>query len=818
MRFAILTLVIVLQFSGRVLGLPDVASASSIFGQKYTNVAPLVPGPYDRDIVQLVGQILQRSHYRNHPLDDEFSSQFFGRYLDALDPQHLYFLQSDLEEFERYRTWLDNLILEEGETLPARVIFRRFRQRIDQQYDLVRSTLESERLEFNTNERYLLNRKDQPRPKDLEEARGLWRDRLRYEYLQEKLNVGRPEEIAGIVREKLDQGKAGEIQGALQDKLSKQKAAEVQKFVEDKAGQEKPEAVAKAVLDKLGRDNEAEILKIIARRYNRILRAINEYDNDDVLQIYLTALARIYDPHSDYMGKAALENFSIGMKLSLFGIGALLQSEDGYCKIVSLTPNGPAERSKKVQPNDRIIAVAQGDEEPVDVVDMKLTKVVDLIRGPKGTQVQLTIIPADAPDPSVRKVVPLVRDKIELEDQEAKAKLFEIPVENSGTIRLGLIDLPSFYSSFELSGKSAGTDGKSTTADVARLIKKLEEEQVAGIILDLRRNGGGSLEEAINLTGLFIKEGPVVQVKDPSGAKPEVSKDSDPSILYEGPLVVLTSRFSASASEIVAGALQDYGRAVIVGDNATHGKGTVQSLIQLRQWLRKHLPKDVDPGALKFTIRKFYRASGASTQLKGVQPDIILPSLNNYAEVGEASLENALEWDTIEPAEFEKLNWVGTFLPELSQRSDQRVSASTDFAFLRQEIKRYQEKMEDKTVSMNEAQRLKEKREADERRKARQKELEARPDPPGQAYEITLRDVDTLGLPEAKKTGSKAEKGSASLQKDGADEADEEEKKPALDVALEETKRILIDLIELRAKKPPITAASATSTNSSSRP
>ena len=267
---------------------------------------------------------------------------------------------------------------------------------------------------------------------------------------------------------------------------------------------------------------------------------------------------------------------------------------------------------------------------------------MELIRGPKSTEVRLTVVPADAQDPSVRKVISLVRDEIKLEDQEAKAKLIELPGEGGGrTMRVGVVDLPSFYSTFELEGRKGDAEPKSTTVDVARLIRKLTQEKVDGIVLDLRRNGGGSLEEAIRLSGLFIKEGPIVQVKGPEG-DPIIEKDPDPSIFYEGPLVVLTSRFSASASEILAGALQDYGRALIVGDASTHGKGTVQSLLQLAPLMRGHLAlvSSNNPGALKITIRKFYRASGESTQLKGVTPDIILPSIYNHDEVGERALEN----------------------------------------------------------------------------------------------------------------------------------------------------------------------------------
>jgi carboxyl-terminal processing protease len=446
-----------------------------------------------------------------------------------------------------------------------------------------------------------------------------------------------------------------------------------------------------------------------------------------------------------------LENFSIGMKLSLFGIGALLQSEDGICTIKSLTPGGPAERSKKLKPDDKIVAVAQGTNAAVDVVDMKLNKVVELIRGAKGSEVRLTVVPADASDRSTRKVISIVREEIKLEDQAAKAKIFELPNGtdangNEQTMRLGYIDLPSFYSGFELEGRRGG-EQKSTTADVAKLLRKLVQEKVTGVVLDLRRNGGGSLEEAINLTGLFIKEGPVVQVRDPNG-QVFPDEDTDPAVWYDGPLVVLTSRFSASASEILAGALQDYERALVVGDSTTHGKGTVQSLLQLKPFFRQSgIMTTNDPGALKITIRKFYRASGASTQLKGVVPDIILPSVNDTLDVGESSLDNPLPYDVIDAAKYDKVNRVEPYLTDLKKRSDQRIATDRDFAYMNEEIERFKKARAEKTVSLNEALRLKEKQEADDRVKARKKELAARHDPPSKVYDITLKLADEPGLP-----------------------------------------------------------------------
>ncbi|HMC26856.1 MAG TPA: carboxy terminal-processing peptidase [Verrucomicrobiae bacterium] len=752
----------------------DSVPDQTLITKNHTNLVRLAQGPNEASIARVTSMILQKGHYLRQKFDDEISSKFLDRYFDALDNLHIYFLQSDLKEFDVYRYSLDDLTLNQGDTTPGRVIFLRFLQRLQQQFDYVLELLKTEKFEFNTDERFTINRRTLPRPKDLDEAKKLWRERLRYEYLQEKLNKEKPDEI----------------------------------------------------------------VKIITRRYTRILRALKEYDNDDVLEVYLTALAHVYDPHSDYLGKSALDNFSINMQLSLFGIGALLRSEDGFCKIQSLVPGGPAERGKKLKPNDKIIAVGQGDQAPVDTVDMKLNKVVEMIRGPEKTEVRLTIVPADASDPSVRKTISIIREKIKLEDQEAKAKIIELPAGTNQLMRLGVIDLPSFYSEFELEGRAKSGERKSTTVDVSKLLHKLVQEHVGGIILDLRRNGGGSLEEAINLTGLFIKEGPVVQIKDSDG-RINIDKDPDPAVLYDGPLIVLTSRFSASASEILAGALQDYGRALIVGDTSTHGKGTVQSLIQLAPHMRQFgLGTTNDPGAVKITIRKFYRASGSSTQLKGVVPDIVLPSVNNTLEVGETSLDNPLPWDTIDPApDFDKLkvNRVEPYLTELKYRSDKRVAVDRDFAFLREEIERFKKAVAEKSVSMNEAKRWKEKNEADARSKARKKDLASRPEPPGKVYEITLKNVAEPGLPppmaktnqlskaetspdktekKLKLTANKRDPKEAPVVEAPTDEDEEAADNGALnvDITMDETKRILSDYINLSMRNPSLAGPVGAST------
>jgi len=720
----------------------------------------LQPSPADGRVAYVTARLLAGSHYSRHKFDDEVSSKFLDRYLSALDPQHLHFLQSDLAEFDSYRTRLDDLTLARGDTSPAYVIFHRFYERLAQRVAYVEELLRTESFHFDADERVTLNRRDLPYPQDLAEARRLWRDRLRFEYLQEKLNKEKPEEI----------------------------------------------------------------VKILSRRAHRNLRMFADWTSSDVLQVYLTALAHVYDPHSDYFDRSQMENFAVGMNLSLEGIGAELTSPDGYCTIRKLVPGGPAARSGKLKEKDRIVAVAQADGPFVDVVDMNLSKVVQLIRGPKGTEVRLTIIPADA-DPSVRRTITLVRDEIKLEDQAAKARILDLPDAEGRTVRIGVIDLPSFYSTIDLTGAKDRASHRSTVTDVARLLRKFNAEHVQGVILDLRRNGGGSLEEAVRLTGLFIKSGPVVQVRDADG-NVTVDEDRDPAVLYEGPLVVLVSRLSASASEIVAAALQDYGRALIVGDAATHGKGTVQSLNPLRQFM---LPSSVvtnDPGTLKLTIRKFYRPNGASTQLKGVTPDIVLPSVASYStEMGESALENPLPWDTIEGVKFDRLNLVEPYRAELQQRALLRIAASKEFQYVREDIEQFKKLQADKTVSLNEAQRLKEKQEAEARQKARQQERLARQTAEPKTYELTLRQVDEPGLPPPlTKTNSPVSRAArpnpevtpaagtnaaavarATPQDLSEDEANAESQPPP-DFILEESQHILVDYLGLLAKSQVATA------------
>src|SRR6478672_365467 len=435
--------------------------------------------------------------------------------------------------------------------------------------------------------------------------------------------------------------------------------------------------------------------KLIAKRYDRLARNVHEQDRDEQVKLFLDALAQSYDPHSEYLSKADLKNFSINMGLSLVGIGAMLRTEDGYAKIESLVPGGPAQVDGRLKVGDRITAVAQGNGEFNDVRDMRLDKVVEQIRGKKGTKVRLLVIPADSPDPSKRKTVDLVRDEIKLKDQEARADIIIKKNENGEPVKLGWITLPSFYADMD-------RHQKSTTKDVLQLLKRLKKENISGLIVDLRRNGGGSLEEAIALTGLFLKSGPIVQTKGSNG-NIVVSSDPDPGIAYSGPLVVVTSRQSASASEIFAAALQDYGRALIVGDKNTFGKGTVQTILDIGNYTSLLGSRSQDDGALKLTIQKFYRVAGGSTQLHGVTSDIVIPTLTDLPEFGEGALKNALAYDEVPPAKYTK--WSDShplFIDELKARSAARITADPEFRYVAEDMERTRKKINDNRVSLNE--------------------------------------------------------------------------------------------------------------------
>src|SRR6184192_4248887 len=543
--------------------------------------------------------------------------------------------------------------------------------------------------------------------------------------------------------------------------------------------------------------------QLVARRYDRLARNVHEQDKDEQIKLFLDALAQAYDPHSEYLSKADMKNFSINMGLSLVGIGAMLRFEDGYAKIESLVPGGPAQLDGRLKVGDRITAVAQGQADYVDVREMRLDKVVEMIRGKKGTRVRLLAIPSDATDPSRRKNVELVRDEIKLKDQEARADIIIKKDENSDPVKLGWLTLPSFYADMD-------RHSKSTTRDVLALLKRLKKENIGGLVIDLRRNGGGSLEEAISLTGLFLKSGPIVQTKGSNGSI-RISSDPDPGIAYSGPLIVLTSRQSASASEIFAAALQDYGRAVIVGDKNTFGKGTVQTILDIGNYTSLLGSRSHKDGALKLTIQKFYRVAGGSTQLHGVASDIVLPSLTDLPEFAEGALKNCLPYNEVPKAKYTKWSEpVSLYIDELRRRSSERAQNDPEFHYVMEDQERLRHRLDDNRISLNEDVRKKELSEDKLRKEMRSKERLARNIEEPRVYRVTLDTVDKPNLQlimypgklaQARKTGSAKVAPEAAGDADTENEVlggqDDDTKEPAIDPERDETVNILSDLIRL---------------------
>ena len=468
-----------------------------------------------------------------------------------------------------------------------------------------------------------------------------------------------------------------------------------------------------------GKKND-EIVSNLTKRYDNYSHALSQYNSEDVFQLAMDAYTTSVDPHTDYFSPITSENFKIDMSLSLEGIGARLMTDDGYTKVVEIIPGGPAFKSKKLNADDRIIAVAQGvDGEFVDVVGWRITDVVQLIRGPKESTVRLQILRA-TDGPTAKPVeISLVRDKVKLEEQAAKSKILEI--DNNGIpYRVGVITIPKFYTDFE-GTQSGDSDSKSTVTDVKKLLEDLKQKNVDGVVIDLRNNGGGALSEAIDVTGLFIDKGPVVQVKNDQG-NIEVGSDLDPGIVYSGPLAVLVNRFSASASEIFAAAIQDYGRGVIVGEQ-TYGKGTVQNLIDLNKISRNSSNKF---GQLKLTIAKYYRINGGSTQRLGVTPDITFPSYIDPNDFGESSEISALPWDKINPTNYKMFNNLNDIIPKLQSFSENRRNNDPEFQYLKEDIRDYKNSKKQKYISLNEEVRKQKKDEEDEKEFQRENERRKR--------------------------------------------------------------------------------------------
>lgn len=613
--------------------------ASTIGAQQLANPA----GTLDSTTAKLVAEMVSKYHISQSQIDDKISQKLVKRLLKELDPQKQYFLQSDIAEFERYNTHLDDLI-KQGNVDFARLVFDRYKQRLDERMTVAHKLIDAPH-DFTLDESMSVDGDKLPWATTAAELDERWRKRIKYDILSLKL-----------------------------DKTE----------IED----------AKTRLHK---------------RYDTLRRTARDTEDSEILEMYLSAMAHCFDPHSSYMSPNTLDDFNIQMRLSLEGIGAALRSEDGMTTVAQIVVGGAAEKDGRLKVGDKITAVRQIDGDWVDIIEMKLSKVVRLIRGKEGTTVNLRVISATGETNELA----LVRQKIELKSSEVKGEIIESGKWLPGTnTRVGVINIPSFYRDF--GGAQEGLENfKSTARDVAAVLADFRTKGgVDVVVVDLRMNGGGALSEAIEVTGLFIDQGPVVQVKEQNG-RIKSHDDTNPGLMYDGPLVVLCNRLSASASEIFAGAIKDYRRGIVIGDQTTHGKGTVQNVMPVSNQMFGLLGNRQNRGALKLTINQFYRVNGDSTQNLGVQSDIVLPSLIDHMDLGESFLENSLAFDKIDPARHVIYDMVTPgIVTGLKDRSQQRVTANVEFQKIQQDIARYLERKNRKSVSLNEEQ-LKREREAD---------------------------------------------------------------------------------------------------------
>lgn len=641
-----------------------------------------------------VVELLKRHHYNKPPLNDARSAKIFDSYIEMLDPSRSYFTASDLAEFEPWRNEFDDF-LRNGNLEPGFAIYKIHLERLQARLEYALSLLEkgADSFDFTIDEELLVDRENAAWPKDENELDDLWRKRVKDEVLRLKI--------------------AGKEPKAIQELLTK--------------------------------------------RYKNQLSRLEQTRGEDVFQTYINAFAQSYDPHTQYLSPDNAENFDINMSLSLEGIGAVLQSDNEFVKVVRLVPAGPAEKSKQIAPADKIVGVGQDGEEMVDVIGWRLDEVVKLIRGPKGSVVRLEVVPAsNAPNDQSSKVVAITREAVKLEEQAAKKSVLNLE-QDGRDYKLGIIEIPAFYLDFKAL-RAGDKDYKSTTRDVKKLLTELQQENVDGVVIDLRNNGGGSLQEATELTGLFIDQGPTVLVRNSDG-RVDVLADEQQGAFYKGPLAVLVNRLSASASEIFAGAMQDYHRALIVGGQ-TFGKGTVQTVQPLNH------------GELKLTLAKFYRVSGQSTQHQGVIPDISYPAEVDTKEIGESALPEALPWDSIRAAISPDMNPFKPFLAELKTQHEMRTTENPDFVFTRDRLALTQELTHETTVSLNEA-----------KRRSQQERIEKRQ----LALENALREA-------------KGEEPLAKLEREDETTPHIEEKKlkPEDDAYLSETGRILLDYLGLQ--------------------
>ncbi len=697
--------------------------------------------------------MLQNSHFARLPFNAELSKRFLDDYLRDLDFQKLYFTQEDVDAFSaKYGDQLHMQLLH-GDSIPAATeIYRKFEKRVEERVALAETLLKGSEFDFGKDESVMLSRKDAAWPRNDKEAADLWRLQIKEAVLGETL---RRELLAKLSKEqkKADPGK------------------------DDRSPKDK-----------------------VSLRYKRFLKSVKDVDDEEVANYFLSAVARAYDPHTDYMSFREMNRFKDGMKNELVGIGALLQGEeDGATKIMGIVVGGPADREGTLKLNDRVIAVDMMStgkaEDMIDIMFMKIDKVVDYIRGKEGTSVSLKVEPAGGA-PGETKIVKIQRGKVEMKDEQASGDVIEMKTEKGETRRLGVLTLPSFYADFE--------EGKiRCSVDVERILNRLNDEKIDGLVMDLRNNGGGSLEEVRRMTGFFVERGPVVQVKNTLG-QVQVKDSDNGKPIYTGPMVVLTDKSSASASEILAGALQDYNRAVIIGESSTFGKGTVQQPMDIGRMLPLFAERN-RAGFLKVTIQKFYRPSGSSTQMDGVVSDIKVPSLMDAMEVGEEFLDHSLPHDRIRPAsDFKPLEIEALFIPRLKELSQERLNSSKDFSYVIQDVLKAKDRLKVNKLSLNQAAREKELAESDTLQKERNAERRDRFAKTSEEdkrnmkfYKITLDELekgaDLKAYNPADESGEYMRRA-----KDEAADLDETPKWPTgLDPVKRESLAVLEDLVDL---------------------
>jgi carboxyl-terminal processing protease len=680
-----------------------------------------------RQVGAAVGRLLEQRDYSRLEPGPEMSERILETYLEDLDYNKVFLTQGDVNRLSAQYGTNLRERVLFGDLGPAKAIYDIFKERVGERVAKGHAALSKD--DNFTSHRFVdLDRRKKRWPRNSAEADSLWADRLEGELLDQKLN-------------KLASAGSGP--------------------------------------------------KILDRRCRELLKGVENRGEEDIDEIFLNAVAESYDPHSEYMGRSNLESFEISMRLSLVGIGAELRSEDGCAKVERLVPGGPAERSGKMSAGDRIVAIAQGEDLFVDSRDMKLDKIVELIRGKKGTVVRLQVLPAGAADPSKRSVVALVRDTVKLTDAEAKAEIIDKVLPAGSVRRLGWITLPSFYQDPVIF-----RTGKSASRDVAALLKRLNREKIQGLIVDVRSNGGGSLDEAVKMSGLFINQGPVVQVKDVNGGI-DVLRDQEGKALYTGPMIVLVDKLSASASEIFAATMQDYGRAPIVGDSSTFGKGTVQTIVELGRFMPL-LGSSPAAGALKLTVQKFYRVTGGSTQLRGVISDVKLPSITDNAEYGESALNYPLAYDDIEPVPIDVAgNRKTLIIDELRRRSALRVRHNPQFQDIAKDVQQLNERLKNNRLSLNETIRRNEiakDARQQEREEAERKNAERANQ--SKTYELALADINKPQLPLLAKTPVPARPAARSYSLfDAAPGESEKNELPTSSPVKREALNILLDLI-----------------------